>query len=148
MDGYLKRGYYMANYIYSTLTAPQIYIQYAPGNGNVRVSQKRILIHGGANLARPSGNFESRLGVSTSRGEVTEVSDEDLLLLEKNLCFKNHVKDGFITVRREEHKEIENAVKDMAAKDKSAPKTPEDYLHLPEEKRPYTGSINERKSKK
>lgn len=109
------------NYIYSTLTADNAYAIYENNpNADIPVIERKILIKGGANVA-------DRKTLYTPKGVVTQVSDEDLALLEKDYSFQQHVKNGFIKVERHEAP-VEKIVADMTPKDKSAPKTPNDFL--------------------
>ena len=57
---------------------------------------------------------------------MTEISDDDMELLEKDYHFQQHVKNGFINVMKKPGT-AEKAVADMEKRDQSAPKTPEDY---------------------
>lgn len=109
------------NYIYSTLTCDNLYVDFEfVENAYIRQGKKQVLIKGGANL--PTAGMKD---IITPLGAVTEVTDEDLAFLESNECFKKHVDKGFITVDKSKVK-IEKAVKDMKDKDKSAPKQEKD----------------------
>ena len=123
-------------YVYSTLTSPQQYTGYTkqklsgPKDDRLPVVEKAVYINGGANVAQ--GN-----AVTTPKGVMTQVSKEDLEFLETIPAFNDHVKKGFITVSTKKVA-VEKVVKDMEKKDKSAPKTPEDY---PKDKKPTTGKV-------
>lgn len=108
------------NYIYSTLSTDQIYAQYAKSDNNdLPIVEKKVHIHGGANVV-------DKKQLVTPRGVVTHVSDEDLALLESNQQFQRHKKNGFIVVdSRKVDPEVRAA--DMVSRDDSAPMTPEDY---------------------
>lgn len=109
----------MTNYVYSTLTADNAYAVYARNpNQDVPVIERSILIKGGNGVATKH--------LVTPRGVVTEVNDEDMELLEKDYHFQQHKLNGFITVEKKEIA-VDKAIKNMAPKDKSAPKTPADY---------------------
>lgn len=109
----------MTFYIYSTLTADTAYAVYA-GNKNqdLPIIERTILIKGGNGVATKH--------LVTPRGFVTEVDETDMELLEKDYHFCEHRRLGFITVEKKEIS-VEKAIKNMAPKDKSAPKTPADY---------------------
>ena len=63
----------------------------------------------------------------TPVGYHTEVSDEDLALLEKNATFQLHKKNGFVRVDKK-NTDIEKAVADMNRVDgESSPKTEADF---------------------
>lgn len=107
------------HYVYSTLTCDNLYVDYEKSqNLNVKVGQ--VLIKGGANVA----TVGMRAAI-TPHGAVTEVTDDQLELLEKNPHFKDHVERGFIKVDRAKLK-LEKAVKDMNKKDEGAPKNRKD----------------------
>lgn len=120
------------NYVYSTISADMTYCVYAPkveGNtraGSKNIILKRIKIKGGAGVANTA--------LITKKGFVTQISDEDLEDLEKIELFQFHVKSGHLQIERK--KVNVNKVVENMAKDKSSPKTPEDY---PENKAPLVG---------
>ena len=105
-------------FVYSTATCSTTYNIFHPGNDkDISRTKHKILIKGGANVANKH--------IVTSRGVVTEVSDEDLKLLMGDYHFQQHMAAGFLTV--DAIKTSPNKVaKNMEAKDASAPKTPED----------------------
>lgn len=109
----------MTFYVYSTLTADNAYAVYAHNpNQDLPVIERSILVKGGNGVATKH--------LVTPRGVVTEISDDDMELLEKDYHFQEHKRLGFITVEKKEIP-VEKAIKNMAPKDKSAPKTPADY---------------------
>lgn len=110
----------MTAYVYSTLTNHQNYNIYFDGvKGQPPTIAKHVFVAGQANLTNQ--NF------ITPKGVVTEVSDEDMELLEKCPSFLDHQKNGFILVEKGKVKStdlesIENKAKSqMADKDNSAP---------------------------
>lgn len=107
----------MSAYIYSTLTATNEYRGYTD-NKDVKGVKWSVEIKGGANVA--SKNLVTPYGV------LTIVTDEELVLLQSNTSFKNHVDRGFITVEKKEAK-TETVAKNMKNKDTSAPLTPDDF---------------------
>lgn len=110
----------MSFYVYSTITADVVYTKYKPtGDKSLPVAERRVLIKGG-NMVAQSGNFY------TPHGVVTEVSKEEMEMLEQDYHFNKHKERGFIKVEKKEVP-IKKVVKDMAEKDGSAPKVPGDF---------------------
>lgn len=106
-------------FILSTLTSAQDYTFYNPDHGNAfNQPIKTIHINGGSNVA--DKHF------ITAQGVLTQISDEDLKLLETHEVFKKHVENGFVKVIKNE-KAKEEAKADMEQADNSAPLTPESY---------------------
>lgn len=70
---------------------------------------KTIRIKGGANV-------RNKYTLATPTGVVTEVSDEDLALLQKDPAFQNHVAKGFMKVMNTEKVDVS----DMEKRDRSA----------------------------
>lgn len=101
-------------FVYSTLTNSTIYAIYRDTDPKASdIIERKILIKGGANIANK--HFETPTGV------VTEVSDDDLKLLMKDYHFREHMKNGFVTV--ENYKASpEKVAKNMEEKDPSAPR--------------------------
>lgn len=110
----------MSAHIYSTLTANQEYRGY--NEGKVKAVKWSVVIKGGANLAGKN--------LITPMGVLTTVTDEEMGLLETNPSFKRHVERGFITVEKKKV-DVEDVVKNMKKKDKSAPKVAEDFKDAP-----------------
>lgn len=110
----------MPFYVYSTLAASQEYATYKEKkyDNDLHEIEKKILIHGGTNVADKQ--------FVTPKGVVTEVSDVEFAILEKNPVFNMHKENGFITVESKEYKP-EKIANDMNLNDPSSPKTPEDY---------------------
>lgn len=109
------------HYVYSTLSAPVIYTQDEKRDGQTPTICREVRINGGANMA--TGGHH---GVTTPRGVVTRVNDEELAVLKANGVFKIHEANGFIVVDKGKH-DPELAAATMAGADKSAPKTKKDY---------------------
>ena len=108
-------------FIYSTLTNSNIFAVYkksANAQSPHRIL-KRIEINGGHGMKNPKG-------IDTPMGVVTKVSDEDLAILEQNISFQRHVKNGYIVVDKKQTDPAKKA-KDMNPKDGSAPLTPKDF---------------------
>ena len=117
-------------YVYSTLSNDQEYTlwQTAPEKDRPHVALKSVLIKGG------HGIMDRKLLI-TPLGVVTEVTDEDLSMLEKLSVFKRHVQNGFIVVDKKKS-DPEKIASTMAAKDKSAQKTPADFKNPPKVGKP------------
>jgi hypothetical protein len=109
----------MTFYVYSTLTCDNHFTIYANNsNRDLPVIERSILIKGGHNVATKH--------LYTPKGVMTEVSDEDMAVLQEDYHFKEQMKHGFITIERKKV-EPEKVAKDMTDRDGSSPKTPEDY---------------------
>lgn len=116
-----------SNYVFSTLSTDMTYTHWLPpadGEGRaLAVEGKQIFIQGGANVAQKAKNSSD---IWTPLGRVTEVSDEDLALLEQNHVFKIHKTNGFIKVQKKSA-DVEKVVADMSRADKSRPLTESDF---------------------
>lgn len=114
----------MPNYVFSTLATNMNYTHWLPGadGGTLPSEGKTIYIKGGATVAHKSGSSD----VWTPLGFATEVSDEELGLLEQNQVFNLHRKNGYIKVEKK-NKDVEKAVSDMNRVDKSSPKVEADF---------------------
>lgn len=99
-------------YIYSTLTADQIYTSYKTSPNGVPTATSKVLINGGANLMTKH--------MVTPRGVVTEVTPEELAELRTNEVFKLHLSNGFLQIS-EAKTDVEKAAADMTGRDQSAP---------------------------
>jgi hypothetical protein len=107
--------------IYSTLSAPVAYNIFVPKknkNDLNKIAQK-ILIKGGANI--------SDKNLYTPKGIVTHIEDEEFEILKDHPTFIRHEKAGFIKFDKGMKTNVDKAIKTLNRKDKSAPKTPEDY---------------------
>lgn len=107
-------------YVYSTATCDSIFAVYQKTEaGQAGVIKKQVLIKGGANVAKGRG-------LITKYGHRTEISEEDLQILEASPNFQQAVKNSFYKVSR--HKvNAEGMAAEMEARDESAPLVPEDY---------------------
>jgi len=105
-------------YVYSTLSCDNEYRGYKKGGGDIPQVEAHVLIKGGAGIANRN--------IITPRGVATEVTKEELIILEANEQFQLHVKNGFIMVESK-RSEADEVAKNMTKKDKSAPATPDDY---------------------
>lgn len=104
------------SYVLSTLTAGQDYSFYKKSNPDGLQQVERVIhIDGGANVANK--HFVTKDGV------MTELSDEDIGLLETHPVFKLHKQNGFVKIFRNERDES-RVLLDMEKEDASAPLTP------------------------
>jgi len=113
------------NYIYSTMTGSVAYALYKRLHGELiqEVEGTRVLINGNSHVAVATNPLKTHF--MTQKGAVTVVTDEQLELLKNNPVFDIHLKNGFIKI--DSKKDIDNAIRDLNKKDKSAPYCPEDY---------------------
>ena len=109
-------------YVYSTLTADQLYSVYPPPEDidfkSIPVANQKIRISGGANVITKQ--------FVTPKGIMTKVTDQQLQQLEKVAAFQNHKERGYITVESSRI-DPDKAAKNMTTKDKSAPLVEEDF---------------------
>lgn len=101
-------------YVYYTGTRSIWIEEHLPRGTPADAPKKRVLINGGANLANKL--FE------TPRGVATRVTDDELEFLKGHHHFKDMVKKGFASYDSKQI-DIEKVVKDLEAKDGSAPLT-------------------------
>lgn len=107
-------------YVYSTLTADNIYAAGQPGEGGMIVPVEGVLIKGGSNLINRN--------LITPRGAViTGVTAEQLDRLQADTVFQMHKANGFITVSEKLEDGEKVASADLESRDGSAQLTPEDY---------------------
>lgn len=119
-------------YVYSTLTADQNYTLY-PADADPRQIPKAlqtVFIAGGANVV-------DNHSMVTPRGVVTEVSDEQMKVLEKIPAFDKHRKAGFISIDKIMNAPDEVA-KDMTPQDESSQLVDDDF-----ENKPVTNTDND-----
>jgi len=110
----------MGNFIYSTLAANQAYTTYVPTDvKQLPKVKKAVLIKGG------TGVTEAR-HIQTPKGVVTEVTDEELQALQENTSFRDHVKNGYITIEAKKVK-VAKVAENMNKGDKSRPLTRDDF---------------------
>lgn len=105
-------------YVFSTLTSDQNYTFYTQGGADLQIPERGILIKGG------TGVMNDRL--ITPIGVATEVTDEQLKLLEKHPIFIKHKQNGYISVQ-EKKADAEKVAGDMKTQDGSSPLTPASF---------------------
>lgn len=108
-------------YVYSTLTAPQIYTTWKPAIEGVQIREvaHEVRIAGGANVATKQ--------LFTPKGVVTAVSEEDYEHLKTNDIFQKHVRENYVIVEASKQDADTVAFKKLKKKDGSAPVTPDDF---------------------
>lgn len=112
-----------SHYVFSTIANDQKYQNYSLGaEGQMPIPTSFVYIKGGAGVANDR--------LVTPLGVVTEISDDDLVELEKNGIFRLHRDAGFLIVRPRSA-DPEKVAGDMADNDKSAPLTPADFADAP-----------------
>ncbi len=107
-------------YVFSTLSCDNEYRSFSKGGGDIPIVESKILIKGGAGIVNKN--------IITPLGVMTQVTDEELKLLEENESFKMHRDNGYIVVENKKADADEVAKKSMKKNDKSSPVTPEDYV--------------------
>ena len=105
-------------YIYSTLSSDNEYRVYKKGGADMNIVAGKVVVKGKANIANKN--------IITPRGVATMVTADELKLLEENESFKRHKERGFISVSTKQET-ADKVANDMSKKDKSAPKTKEDF---------------------
>lgn len=113
-------------YVFSTLTSSMKYRVYGQGGADLPTVDHEIFIAGGSNL--PDKHLITKYGV------MTKISAEDHALLIENEVFKQHQKNGFITIR-DKPGDPEKIATDMETRDQSAPLVDEDFE---EDQKPVT----------
>ena len=114
-------------YVYSTLSADNTYALYdnAGGAGGPQVQIAGVTIRGGSSVMQSGANVPG--GLYTPFGVRTEVTDQQLDILESNTEFQNHVKRGFITVSNRKTQAEKVASSEMTKKDDAAQLVQSDY---------------------
>jgi hypothetical protein len=110
------------HHIFSTMANSNEYVRYSEhGPRGINVAERSILIKGGAGINKK--NVQTPLGVHTA------VEDEDMEWLKDDFSFKQHVKNGYITVRKQKV-DPEVAAADMVTRDQktdACPIVPQDF---------------------
>lgn len=103
-------------HVASTLTADNVYVQYAQGGADMQIPAHEVLIKGGIGVA-------NKMLITPTGATLTEVSDEDVAMLEKNPVFKKHMEGGFVKILNKKT-DGEKVAADMITRDGSAPLSP------------------------
>ncbi|OWK42190.1 hypothetical protein [Fimbriiglobus ruber] len=110
------------HHIYSTLANNNEYIRYTNnGPGGVNIAERSVVIKGGHGIHKK--------GIGTAMGVHTTVSDEDFEWLKDDYSFKQHMKNGYIQVKKGEVN-TEVAAADMVTRDQrtdACPIVPQDF---------------------
>ena len=117
----------MSYYVYSTSTCATSYCVYEENSPNDIAVLKQWPDGQPMKVVIEGGHGVSDKHFYTPQGVCTKVSDRDMELLLDNKSFLRHMNKGF---KSYDKKKInpENKARDMAAKDKSAPLTPADFI--------------------
>ena len=107
-----------AYYVFSTLTASQVYTRTEQGGADLPRTVAEVFIAGGSNI--PDKYMRTPIGV------MTPVTDEEMGILQENDVFNLHKANGFITVE-EAPADAEKVAADMVTRDDSAPLVDEDF---------------------
>jgi hypothetical protein len=107
-----------AFFVFSTLASDVTYQSYVKGGADLAVADKGVLIKGGA------GVMNDR--IITPAGVRTEVSAEELVVLQQDAVFQLHQRNGYITVEESAH-DPDRVASDMRADDRSRQLTEGDF---------------------
>lgn len=128
-------------YIYSTLTASNVYREYKAGGGDMPIVGRSVTILGGSNIPNKQ--------LITPHGAVTKIDATDLEWLMQEETFLLHLKNGFLKISEAET-DPEKVAADMEGRDVSAPLVEEDFeegqapVGASEEDKPTTKKNNRR----
>jgi hypothetical protein len=82
------------HHIYSTMANSNEYVKYSKhGPNGINVFERSVVIKGGAGI--------NKKHVQTPLGVHTAIPDEDMEWLKDDYSFKQHQKNGYITVRKD-----------------------------------------------
>jgi hypothetical protein len=114
------------HHIFSTMVCDNTYVRYnAHGPRGINVAEAEVLIKGGTGINKK--NVQTPLGVHTL------VSDEDMEWLKDDYSFKQHIKNGYIVVRKQKV-DPEVAAADMVTRNQktdACPIVPQDFTEKP-----------------
>ena len=110
-------------YVYSTMTASVTYCAWRKGGGDVPSIAQSVTINGGSNVV---DKF-----IRTPLGVMTEITQDQLDIMEQDGVYQIHKAKGFITVDANLH-DVEKVVAgNMESSDASAQLTPNDFVDGP-----------------
>lgn len=115
--------------VYSTITNDSAYTEYRSGVNDLPIRVRSVTIKGGAGVSKVK-TMETPLGVRT------EVSNDVLAFLEKDVNFQRHVQAGFLRVVKTGKPDVAAVAADMNQRDGCAPYVPNDF---PEDQQPLVG---------
>jgi hypothetical protein len=140
------RGGGKTYFVFSTMANDQLYTLWkrvgpAPTdmgqNAAPPTKISEVLIAGDYGMAIAPDNH----ALYTSRGRRTEISEEQLGILEQISQFRDHRERGYLTVEDTKW-DVERVVADMSRDDRSMPITPSDYENAgPDGVRPIDGAV-------
>jgi hypothetical protein len=105
-------------FVYSTLTADNMYGPYNPGAADLPVRTAIVLIKGGANVA-------GMKHLITPRGVCTVITEEELAICRQDPTFVLHEKNGFLAIESKQA-DADHVAANMTGRDESAPLVPDD----------------------
>lgn len=108
-------------FVYSTLSADNMYGPYDPGAADLPVRKGSVLIKGGANVVGAKH-------LITPRGMVTRITEEQLALCRADVTFAAHEANGFLTVESKQV-DADHVAADMVGRDLSSPLVPQDLTN-------------------
>ena len=106
-------------HVASTLTADNRYTEYKDGGADMPTPVQDVLIKGGIGVA-------NKMMVTPTGAILTEVTDEQVEMLQRNQLFQMHEKGGFVKIigRKVDGDKLAS---DMVTRDGSAPLTPSHF---------------------
>lgn len=117
----------MPYYVYSTSTCAVSYCVYEENSPNDIAVLKEWSDGQPMKVTIEGGHGVSDKHMFTPQGVCTKVSDREMALLLDNKAFLRHMDKGFKSYDKKKVS-AEKKARDMAAKDKSAPLTPADFV--------------------
>jgi len=105
-------------FVYSTLTADNMYGPYTPGAADLPVRTAVVLIKGGANVV-------GKKHLITPRGVCTIITEEELTVCRQDPTFVLHEQNGFLAIESSQT-DADHVAANMTGRDESAPLVPED----------------------
>ena len=139
-------------YIYSTLSCDVKYTAYMLSPAGIPQVTEEVLVRGKANINYMQSvdigfGRVSKPALLTMKGVVTQISDAQLHALRQDKVFQAHEAGGFIIVDANEM-DAESVAQNMTPRDKSAPKTPDDFQKVAgPDGEPVTTSVEKTKRK-
>lgn len=96
----------MSKFVFSKLPSSTAYTEWQVGPGGIQTEVRRVLVKGGAGVANKQ--------LITPQGIMTEVTDADAEFLLNDHHFKQHQKNGFVTLTAG-RAEVETVVADLSS---------------------------------
>ncbi len=114
----------MSNYIYSTLPTDYAFAIYEQQPDGTAKPVVHVFVRGGAQMAIQAG-----AGFDTPLGIVTQVTDDELALLQKDFTFNHFVTNGFMIVDSKKV-DVEKVAGNMNTNAPSTPASEQDILDI------------------